>query len=56
MLYDEDASIVSDFGITGFPTQIFFDADGVPVYGAVGVLEKDVIVDTMDKIISGEAD
>ncbi len=56
VLYDEDASIVSDFGITGFPTQIFFDANGVAVYGAVGVLEKDVIVDTMDKIISGEVD
>lgn len=56
VLYDDDATIVNDFGITGFPTQIFFDANGVAVYGAVGVLEKSVIVDTMNKIISGEAD
>ncbi len=55
VLYDDKAQVMNDFGITSFPTQIFFDADGVAVYGAMGVLEKQLIVDTISKIISGEA-
>ena len=54
VLYDDNAAVVSDFGISAFPTQIFFDAKGVPVYGAMGVLEKSEIVEAMDRIISGE--
>lgn len=54
VLYDENAVIAHDFGITGFPTQIFFDENGVAIYGAVGVLGKEVIIDTMNKIANGE--
>ena len=55
VLYDENAAVVSDFDISAFPTQIFFDAEGVPVYGAMGVLDKSEIEDAMDRIINGEA-
>jgi len=55
VLVDEKAQIMNDFGISAFPTQIMFDAQGNAVYGAVGLMSKEDIFDTMGKLARGEA-
>ncbi len=54
VLLDPEAHIVSDFGINAFPSQIMFDGEGHIVYGVVGVMENDLINQTMQKIAAGE--
>ena len=54
VLYDENAQIVGDFDISGFPAQIMFDANGVPVYGAMGAMRDDDIIEMMAKIANDE--
>lgn len=54
VLLDPEAQIVYDFGINAFPSQIMFDAEGHIVYGVVGLMESDLIKETMQKIAAGE--
>lgn len=54
VLLDPETQIVFDFGINAFPSQIMFDAEGHIVYGVVGVMENDLIKQTMQKIAAGE--
>ena len=54
VLLDPETQIVSDFGINAYPSQIMFDAKGHIVYGVVGLMENDLINQTMQKIAAGE--
>jgi len=55
VMFDNDAKIVRDFGINAFPSQIMFDAEGHIVYGVVGLMSKELITDTMQKIADEDA-
>jgi thiol-disulfide isomerase/thioredoxin len=55
VMYDEKAQVMNDFGVSAFPTQIMFDANGVAIYGAVGEMDKTLLFDTMKKIADGTA-
>lgn len=55
VMYDEKAQVMNDFGVSAFPTQIMFDANGVAIYGAVGEMDKTLLYDTMKKIADGTA-
>ncbi len=54
VLLDPEAKIVSDFGINAFPSQIMFDAEGHIAYGVIGLMESELIEQTMEKIAAGE--
>ncbi|MGE5494944.1 MAG: redoxin domain-containing protein [Burkholderiales bacterium] len=53
VLIDEDWQIISDFGVTAYPSQIIFDANGAVVTGFAGLLPKDFIVEIMDEVAKG---
>ena len=55
VMYDSKAQVISDFGVSAFPSQIMFDENGVPVYGTIGELGNEVITQTMAKIIQRSA-
>ena len=54
VLLDPDGQIVYDFGINAFPSQIMFDAEGHIAYGVVGLMDTDLIKQTMEKIAAGD--
>ncbi len=54
VLLDPDGQIVYDFGINAFPSQIMFDAEGHIAYGVVGLMDSDLIKQTMKQIVEGE--
>jgi hypothetical protein len=49
-MLDPDAQIVYDFGINAFPSQIMFDAQGHIAYGVVGLMDAELIKQTMAQI------
>lgn len=49
VMMDNDLQIIRDFGISGFPTNIFFDAEGNLAGGQVGQMLPDYI----DKVMTG---
>ncbi len=53
VLLDPNAQVADDFGINAFPSQIMFDAEGHPVYGAVGLMSNDDIKKVMADIAKG---
>lgn len=53
VMLDEQAQIVNDFGITAYPTQIMFDADGNYKIGFPGLIDEAMIVDIMQSIADG---
>ena len=53
VLLDENGTIIKDFGVISFPSQILFDAEGVPVVAYSGELPKDHIIEKMKQITDG---
>lgn len=53
VLLDENAQIVSDFGINAFPTALFFDADGNVVKGYAGLVPEEAVTKIMKEIAAG---
>lgn len=53
VLIDENAQIINDFGVSAFPSQVMFDANGNLVVGFAGLMPKDTIVDIMKQIAEG---
>lgn len=50
VLMDEDAKMAYDFGISAFPSQVFFDKDGNFSGGRIGPMTHDEITEQMKKI------
>ncbi len=53
VLLDENAQILSDFGISAFPSGIVFDGSGAPVTGFAGLLPQESIKDIMKQVAEG---
>ncbi len=54
VMLDEQGQLLNDFTISGFPTSIFFDADGIYAGGRVGVMSEEMIVEKMKEIAEKE--
>ena len=52
VMFDNDLQIIKDFGIGGFPSNIFFDAQGNFAGGQVGQMSPELI----DEVMQGLAD
>lgn len=50
VLMDEDAKIAYDFGISAFPSQVFFDKEGNFAGGRIGPMTHDEITEQMKSI------
>lgn len=50
VLLDEDSQLIHDFGISAFPSQIMFDANGNFVTGMVGEMSEQMIDEQMRAI------
>lgn len=50
VLMDEDAKMAYDFGISAFPSQVFFDEDGNFAGGRIGPMTHDEITEQMKNI------
>lgn len=53
VLLDENAQIVNDFGVSAYPSQLMFDADGNFVSGYAGLIPKETIIGIMSDIAEG---
>ena len=51
VMIDEDLQIIKDFGINGFPSNIFFDADSNFYGGQIGPMTTDEITSTMNALV-----
>lgn len=54
VMLDNDLQIIRDFGIGGFPTNIFFDAEGNIAGGQVGQMLPDSIDKVMKSLVEAE--
>lgn len=54
VMFDNDLQVIKDFGINGFPTNIFFDAQGNIAGGQVGEMSPATIDQTMMKLVEKE--
>jgi len=56
VMFDNDLQIVKDFGISGFPSNVFFDSHGNFAGGQVGQMAHDAIDAVMADIAQKDAD
>ncbi len=54
VMFDNDLQIIKDFGIGGFPSNIFFDAQGNFAGGRVGQMTPDLIDQVMQDLADEE--
>ncbi len=53
VMLDEKRQIITDFGVSAYPSQLMFDADGNFVDGFVGLIPKQTIIDIMKGVADG---